>query len=74
MSRIIPVDPHNASLYVRMAPRRLRRMIQGKNFIPVYGYRGAGATPPADTVEPAEEDLNDIIEDEERSEQNGTDQ
>lgn len=29
-------------LRVQMAPRRLRRQLQGKNFRPVYGYVGGG--------------------------------
>lgn len=38
-ARFIPVEP-NAAQAVKMAPRALRRELQGREFIPVYGYHG----------------------------------
>lgn len=44
--RVINYEIHSPALYAPMAPRRLRRKLQKKNFRPVYGYRGPGAQPP----------------------------
>lgn len=42
-ARIIQIQHGSPMLTVPMAPRRLRRELQGKKFRPVYGYRGPAA-------------------------------
>lgn len=39
-TRVYLIDPNNAARFVPMAPRKLRRKRQGRDFKPVYGFIG----------------------------------